>query len=104
MRVLARSTLEAFWRQPRYKTSEPQLKAWYADALKAKWSTPQDIKDQYANASVIGNNRVVFNIKGNDYRLIVSIAYRQAMVFVKFIGTHAEYDKIDAETVDMEQT
>ena len=68
----------------------------------AKWKTPQDIKAAFASASFVGSNRVVFNIKGNDYRLVVSVAYRFQAVYVKFIGTHAEYDLIDAETVEME--
>jgi len=66
----------------------------------AKWTTPAVVKAQYANASIIANNRVVFNIKGNDYRLIVAIAYKMQYVFIKFIGTHAQYDQIDAATVD----
>ena len=67
----------------------------------ARWQTPQDIKNQYRNASVVGQNRVVFNIKGNDHRLIVAIAYQFGAIYIKFIGTHAEYDLIDAATVDM---
>ena len=72
------------------------MRAWFAEAKAAKWTSPQDVKKQYANASVIANNRVVFNIKGNDYRLIVAIAYKAQYIYVKFIGTHAEYDKVDA--------
>ncbi|EIM01263.1 type II toxin-antitoxin system HigB family toxin [Rhodanobacter sp. 115] len=64
------------------------------------WTAPQDIKARYASASFVGNNRVVFNIKGNTYRLIVAVAYRFQTVYIKFIGTHAEYDRIDAETVE----
>jgi len=78
------------------------LKAWYDEANKAQWLTPQDIKAQYNSASFIGRNRVVFNIKGNNYRLIVAVAYRFGAVYVKFVGSHCEYDKIDAETVEME--
>lgn len=66
------------------------------------WKCPQDIRDQYASASFVGKNPVVFNIKGNHYRLIVAVAWRVGVVYVKFIGTHAEYDKVDAATVEME--
>ena len=71
-----------------------------AEAKLAHWATPEGEKNQYANASIIANNRVVFNIKGNDYRLIVATAYRIQYVYVKFVGTHAEYDKVDAARVD----
>lgn len=99
MRVIAVSTLRAFWEK--YPGAEQPLKAWYDEATHATWSQPADIKTQYRSASVLKNRRVVFNIKGNDYRLIVAIAYRLQVVYVKFVGTHKEYDVIDAETVDM---
>ncbi|AIO31514.1 hypothetical protein DM39_1747 [Burkholderia cenocepacia] len=76
--------------------------AWHAEASKAVWKTPQDIKNQYASASFVGKNRVVFNIKCNDFRLIVAVAYQIGVVYVKFVGTHAEYDKVDAAAVEME--
>jgi mRNA interferase HigB len=76
--------------------------AWHEEAVKTVWMTPQDIKARYASASFVGRNRVVFNIKGNDYRLIVAVAYRIGVVYIKFIGTHGEYDRIDAETVELE--
>jgi mRNA interferase HigB len=72
------------------------------EASKAQWKQPADIKAQYCHASILKNRRVVLNIKGNDFRLIVAIAFNLSIVYVKFIGTHAEYDKIDAETVEME--
>jgi len=77
------------------------LLAWHDEACKANWQQPADIKRHFASASLVGNNRVVFNIKGNDFRLIVAIAYRLSLVYVKFIGTLAQYDKVDAATVDM---
>ena len=80
--------------------SEQALKSWLDEARKADWKTPEDIKDRYSHASILSNNRVVFNIKGNDYRLVVAVAYQFGAVYVKFIGTHAEYDKIDAKTVE----
>ena len=99
MRVLAVSTLRAFW--TRHPDAEQSLKAWYEEATNAVWTQPADIKAQYRSASVLKNRRVVFNIKGNDYRLIVAVAYRLQIVYVKFVGTHKEYDAIDAETVDL---
>ncbi|HOC11557.1 MAG TPA: type II toxin-antitoxin system HigB family toxin [Thermomonas sp.] len=99
MRVIAVSTLRAFWE--RHPEAEQPLKAWYEEATSASWSQPADIKSQYRSASVLKNRRVVFNIKGNDYRLIVAIAYKLQIVYVKFVGTHKEYDAVDAETVEM---
>lgn len=100
MRVIAISTLRKFWGT--HPAAEQPLKAWFDEASKAAWSQPSDIKAQYRSVSVLKNRRIVFNIKGNDYRLIVAIAYKLGIVYVKFIGTHAEYDKINAETVEME--
>lgn len=99
MRVIALSTLRAFWQL--HPDAEQQLKAWHDEAVHASWNSPADIKAHYRSASVLKNRRVVFNIKGNSYRLVVSIAYRLQIVYVKFIGTHEEYDAIDAETVEM---
>lgn len=99
MRVIAVSTLRDFWTL--HPDVEQPLKAWFEEATKASWTQPSDIKAQYGNASILKNRRVVFNIKGNDYRLIVAIAYRLKIVYVKFVGTHKEYDEVDAETVEM---
>lgn len=99
MRVLSKSTLRNFWEQPNYADSEQPLSAWHDEAKGANWQTPQDIKNLYRNASFVGNNRVVFNIAGNKYRLITAINYKFSMVYVRFVGTHAEYDKVDATTV-----
>jgi mRNA interferase HigB len=73
--------------------------AWYRDAARAEWLTPQDIKDAYVNASFLADNRVVFNIRGNTYRLVVAVRYEIGIIFVRFVGTHAQYDKIDATTI-----
>ena len=100
MRVIAKKHLSAYWRA--HPDAEQPLKAWYDEASKAQWMTPQDIKSPYGNASFVGNNRVVFNIKGNDHRLIVAVAYRFGALYIKFVGTHREYDKVDAATVEME--
>ncbi|MBS7328748.1 MAG: type II toxin-antitoxin system HigB family toxin [Oxalobacter sp.] len=99
MRVIAKRNLIAFYEK--HPDAEQPLKAWYAEASKASWKTPQDIKDCYASASFLENNRVVFNIKGNQYRLVVSIAYNFGAVYIKFIGTHREYDRTDAATIEM---
>jgi mRNA interferase HigB len=99
MRVIAVSTLRAFWE--RHPAAEQPLKAWYEEATAASWTQPADIKAHYRSASVLKNRRVVFNIKGNDFRLIVAIAYKLQLVYVKFVGTHNEYDAVDAETVEM---
>ncbi|MBV6272248.1 type II toxin-antitoxin system HigB family toxin [Alcaligenaceae bacterium CGII-47] len=100
MRVIAISTLRQFWEK--HPDAEQPIKVWVDEANQAHWNKPSDVKAQYHSASVLKNRRVVFNIKGNDYRLIIAITYRLSIVYVKFIGTHAEYDKIDAETVGME--
>jgi len=82
-----------------HKKSETPLKMWVAIAKKAEWNTPHDVKRDYRNASIINEDRVVFNIKGNDYRLIVSINYETQYIYIRFIGTHKEYDKVDPKTV-----
>jgi mRNA interferase HigB len=100
MSVIAKSTLVKFWSQPDYADSKGALQSWFDEAVKATWKTPQNVKDQYSNASICGNNRVVFNIAGNKYRLIVELQYRAGIAWVKFIGTHARYDQINVETVN----
>lgn len=99
MRVIAKRTLRMFWEQPGRDDAETPLKAWHALTQQAAWSAPSAEKDQFRNAGVIGGNRVVFNIAGNKYRLVVRIDYRHHIVFVRFVGTHADYDRIDAETI-----
>jgi len=98
MRVISQAKLKAFC--TKYPDAGQALKAWYDEARKASWETPQQIKDQYRNASFVGQNRVVFNIHGNKYRLVVAVAYKFGAVYIKFIGTHKDYDRIDAECVD----
>jgi len=100
MRIIAVSTLKSFWEKQGCADAEQPLKAWHAEASRAVWRSPSDIKAQYRNASIVGNNRVVFNIAGNKYRLIVAFAYRLQTAYIKFVGTHDDYDKIDAATVD----
>lgn len=97
MRVISRKALKDFWE--RHAGSENALKAWHREARRADWAKPADIKAAHPQASIIGNNRVVFNILGNSYRLVVEINYTKYIVFIRFVGTHAEYDEIDAERI-----
>lgn len=97
MRIIARKTLRDFWEQN--EVARKPLQAWYADAKQAHWKSPNDIKKIYRNASIVANNRVVFNIKGNDYRLVVSINYDFEIIYVRFVGTHKEYDAIDVTKI-----
>lgn len=99
MRVIAKRTLREFWSIPEYSDSEQPLKAWHREAEKADWSDPHEIKDQYTNASILKNSRVVFNIAGNKYRLVVKINYQYKIVYVRFIGTHEQYNETDVENV-----
>lgn len=100
MRVIAKSTLKKFWERPGHGDARGALESWYEETLKASWSSPQAVKDQYATASICGNNRVVFNIGGNKYRLVVEMQYQAGIAWVKFIGTHAQYDHVNVETVN----
>ena len=97
MRIIARRTLREFWEN--HPQAMPPLLAWYADAKRADWKSPAEIKRVYRNASVLANNRVVFNIKGNDYRLVVAVQYDFGIIYIRFVGTHAEYDRIDSTTI-----
>lgn len=100
MRILALSTLRAFWEQNTAydDATEPTL-SWYRHTLKACWDSPIDVKKDFGNASILKGGRVVFNIAGNKYRLIVQINYAYQIVYIRFIGTHAQYDKINAQTI-----
>ncbi len=95
MRIIARKTLRNFWEQPQYADSEKPLKAWHQEVKKAEWGSPADIKAKYCNASILKNNRVVFNIAGNKYRLVVEIKFNafkaaKGRVYIRFIGTHKQ--------------
>ncbi len=96
-RIIAKSTLREYWE--RHADSEQYLKTWYDTTKSAKWFSPNDVKQSYINASILKDNRVVFNINGNSYRLIVKFNYEKQWAFIRFIGTHAEYDKINADTI-----
>lgn len=97
MRIIKRATLRDFWEAN--ADAEQALKAWFQEAKRAEWQSPHDVKAVFGNASVIGDKRVVFNIAGNKYRLIVKFNYPYRIGYVRFIGTHAQYDAIDAETI-----
>ena len=97
MRVIAKKILRQFWEKQ--TDSEEQLKTWYKEASKSIWASPNDIKSEYPKASILKNGRVVFNICGNKYRLVVKINYLRRWIFIRFIGTHSEYDKIDADKI-----
>ena len=97
MHIVSIQALRSFWQK--HPDAERPLRAWYALAEKSIWQSPTDIKAVLGNASFVGNNRVIFNIKGNDYRLVVIVEYQQGRLFIRFVGTHTEYDRIDPETI-----
>jgi mRNA interferase HigB len=103
VRIIARKTLrsfiEALQGHKDQKSVKSALDAWFHEAQSATWKTPADVTRAYANASIVGSDRVVFNIKGNAYRLVAAIDYQREIVFIKWLGTHAEYDGIDVKTV-----
>ena len=97
MRVIARRVLREFWK--RYPDAESALRAWHDDAKNSSWRTPTEIKAVYGSASILSGNRVVFNICGKKYRLVVKVHYNTGFMYIRFIGTHAEYDKTDVTSV-----
>ena len=97
MNVISKRTLIKFYKQ--HAQAKSALEVWHSDARKSIWSSPSDVKELYSSASFLSDNRVVFNIKGNDYRLIVHIDYPRKIVRIKFVGTHTEYDKINAKEI-----
>jgi mRNA interferase HigB len=100
MRVIAVSTLKAFWKQrPEYADAEGPALSWYRDVLHADWSKPSDVKASFGSASILRDGRVVFNLGGNKYRVIVWINYPYRVVYIRFIGTHQQYDGVDAQMV-----
>jgi len=104
MRLIARKTLNRFIDSLKgskdQKAVKSALDSWFQEVKQADWHTPTDVVRAYANASIVGSDRVVFNIKGNDYRLVVAIHYRLQIVFIKWLGSHADYDKVDVKTVN----
>ena len=100
MRVIARRSLKAFWERAGRRDAKGPLESWYEEVLRSEWTSPHAVQLHYATASFVGRNRVVFNIGGNKYRLVVEMQYRAGIAWVKFVGTHAEYDRIKVETVN----
>jgi len=99
MRVIAKKVLISFWKK--HKDAEQPLKAWYDEVINANWRAPNDIKLLYKSVSFVEKNRVIFNIAGNKYRLIVAVAYQFGAVYIKFLGTHKEYDRINAANIEL---
>jgi len=99
MRIIAFRTLREFWENSKYHDSESSLRSWYHEAKNTEWNSSNELKQQFGNASIVGEGRAVFNIKGNTYRLVVSIDYEYKVIFIRFIGTHKQYDKINSKTI-----
>jgi mRNA interferase HigB len=97
VRIYSRSTLKRFW--DRHPDAEQPLRAWFAEAKAARWKGPSEIKALHRSASFVGDDRVVFNIGGNKYRLVVALSYARGTIFVRFVGTHPQYDRIDVSKV-----
>ena len=96
-RIFAKSTLRKFWEKN--PDSEQYLKTWHDTAMNSDWENPNGVKQTYANASILKDSRIVFNIKGNNYRLVAKFNFSKKWIFIRFIGTHNEYDKIDSNTI-----
>ena len=97
MRIIAKSVLHEFW--TKHPDAEEALQAWYDETERSVWRSPRQIKQLYGSASILPNNRVVFNIRGNHYRLVVHIHYNTQIVYIRFVGTHVAYDQIDATSI-----
>jgi mRNA interferase HigB len=106
MRIIARRTLREFVKSRSAHRDHNALKAaldaWFDEARKARWSSTAEVKRLYASASIVSSERIVFNIKGNDYRLVVAVDFEKGIVWIKWIGTHRDYDRIDVKEVDLE--
>lgn len=96
-RIFSKSTLREYWEI--HRDSEQYLKTWYDTVMSSDWKTPNEVKLTYASACILRNGRIVFNIKGNSYRLVAKFNYEKQWIFIRFIGTHSEYDRIDANTI-----
>ena len=99
MRIIAFRTIREFYEKPEYADSEIALRSWYYEVKVAEWKNPNELKQQFRNASIVGEGRMVFNIKGNDYRLVAAIDYEFQVIFIRFVGTHQQYEKINAKTI-----
>jgi mRNA interferase HigB len=96
-RIFAKSALREYW--DKHPDIEQYLKTWYDTALNSDWRTPNEVKQTYVNASILKDSRIVFNIKGNSHRLVAKFNFQKQWIFIRFIGTHNEYDKIDVNTI-----
>ena len=99
MHIISKKALVDFWKRPGHAEAQGPLESWYREAKVATWKGHVDIKSKYGSASILRGGRVVFNIKGNSYRLVVKINYGLGVIYIRFIGTHEEYDRIDAEDI-----
>lgn len=99
MRIISRKTLRDFYSKAGHQDAEQPLEAWFFEAVHAEWRSPAEIKQYYRNASIVGDNRVVFNIAGNKYRLVVKVHYNMSICYIRWIGTHRDYDRINVEEV-----
>jgi mRNA interferase HigB len=99
MRIISRRTLRQFWEQSQYSDAEQPLRAWFREASRADWKSPAEVKADYRSASIVGKDRVVFNIAGNKYRLVVRVNFPYRVVYIRFVGTHRQYDRIDVKEV-----
>ena len=99
MRIISRKTLRQFWEQREHADAQQPLQAWFREAANADWSSPAAIKAAYHSASIVANNRVVFNIAGNKYRLVVKVNYAYRVMYIRFVGTHRQYDKIEVTEI-----
>ncbi len=97
MRVVAKSTLREYW--DNHPECKQPLLSWYKVAIKAKWSNFNEIKEQFGSCKIVGNDRIVFKVKGNNYRLIIKISFENQLIYIRFLGTHSEYDLIDAKQI-----
>ncbi len=97
MRIIPRKRVKDFWEQSGYGDAQIPLSEWFTEVRKANWKTPNEVKRAFGSTSIIGNDRIVFNINGNQYRLVTAMDYKRQIVLIRFIGTHKQYDRINAE-------
>ncbi len=99
MRIIARKRLKDFWQRPGHEDAEVPLREWFTEVRKANWKSPNEVKKNFGSASIIANNRIVFNIKGNQYRLVTAVDYKRQIIYIRFIGTHRQYDGVNSEEI-----
>jgi mRNA interferase HigB len=99
MRIISRKALRQFWRRPGCADAEQPLRAWFREITQADWAKPAEVKTQFRSASILGKDRIVFNIGGNKYRVVVRVNFPYRVVYIRFVGTHKQYDQIDARTI-----